>query len=66
MLTFVTEVSNVQVVISGHDVVFYDPAIMGVLPNGDFLDSVSWRLEDGSFVSLVGTSTELHTFHGLG
>ena len=63
---FVTTVTDVQVVISGHDVVFYDPAIMGVLQPGDTLDSVTWRLEDGSSVSLVGTTSELHAFHGLG
>ena len=63
---FVTEVTNVQVVISGHDVVFYDPQILSTLAAGETLDSITWRLEDGSSVSLVGTASELHAFHGLG
>lgn len=66
VLAFVNGVQDVQVMITGHDVVFYDPRILTVLAPGDVLDSVSWRLEDGSTVSLVGTTAELHTFHGLG
>jgi hypothetical protein len=66
VITFVTDVANVQVLVSGHDVVFYDPAIMGVLQPGVALDSVTWRLEDGSTVSLVGTVPELHAAHGVG
>ena len=63
---FVSQVANVTVLISGHDVVFYDPAILGALPVGETLDSVTWRLEDGSSVSLVGTASELHADHGFG
>ena len=66
VLAFVAEVPDAKVMISGHDVVFYDPAIMGVLQPGVTLDSVTWRLGDGSTVSLVGTQPELHAFHGVG
>lgn len=66
VLAFVTAVTDVQVVIAGHDVVFYDPAILTALAPGETLDSVTWRLEDGSSVSLVGTASELHNDHGLG
>ena len=66
VLAFVNQVADVQVVISGHEVVFYDPVILGVLRPDVALDSVTWRLEDGSSVSLVGTATELHAFHGVG
>ena len=66
VLAFVSEVTNVQVMISGKEVVFYDPAILMPLGFGVALDSITWRLEDGSSVSLVGTAPELHAFHGVG
>ncbi len=62
---FVNAVPGVQVVISGHEVVFYDPAVLGVLPSGEGLDSVTWTMEDGSTVSLVGLVSELHAAHGV-
>ena len=66
ILSFVTHVAGVMVMVTDHELVFYDPQILGVLGPGETVDSVTWRLEDGSSVSLVGTAPELHGFHDIG
>ncbi len=66
VLAFVSQVADVKVMVSGHEVVFYDPAILSMLAPGEAPDSITWRLEDGSSVSLVGTVSELHAAHGVG
>ena len=66
ILDFVTKVTRVAVVVSDHEVVFYDPHITEVLKPGEILDSITWKLGDGSSVSLVGLASDLHGYHGVG
>ncbi len=66
ILDFVTKVARAAVVVSDHEVVFYDPHIIEVLKPGETLDSITWKLGDGSSVSIVGLATDLHAYHGVG
>jgi hypothetical protein len=60
---FAAEVSVLDVVFSGQEIIIYDGAILKALPAGTQLDSVTFNFGDGSSVSLVGTATELHNLH---
>ena len=66
ILDFVGRVAKVAIMVSDHEVVFYDPHILEFLKPGEVIDSVTWKLEDGSSVSLVGVAADLHGYHGIG
>lgn len=60
---FASEVHGLDVSIKGDEIVLYDAAILGKLPPGTTLSSVTFELHDGSSISLVGTTAELQNLH---
>lgn len=60
---FVSEVSVLDVAVTGHEIILYDGAIFKPLPPGTMLESMTFNFSDGSSISLVGTVAELQHLH---
>jgi hypothetical protein len=60
---FAAEVSVLDMIFTGHEIILYDGAIFKPLHPGTQLDSVTFNFADGSSISLVGTAAELHDLH---
>ena len=63
---FLTHVPNAQLMVSDHGIVFYDPILSQALQGGQLVESFTYKLGDGSSVSLVGLASDLHGLHTVG
>ena len=63
---FLAHVVGAAVMVSGREVVFYDPGLSEALQSGKLVETYTYKLEDGSSISLIGLSSDLHGLHGLG